>query len=127
MTVQLHLSRRLQPPPPQPAGELVDGSQGTDKPAKEAAQEHGQGDDDQCPEQVAVQPAGGQQRGQSRQGIQLQYPVDGPTPQLPPGRPHRGRDTEPQKDEQEKNLTEPPDCYYAHGMAIIWEKEIVAK
>lgn len=114
MAIGLHPAGRVQSPPPQPAGELVDGAQRAGKAAKEAAHEQGQQDGDQGPGEGRIERAGGQGRGQGREGVQLQEPVDGPAAQLPPGCTQGGGDAEPQENRQEEDLADAADVDDAH-------------
>ena len=114
MAIGLHPAGQVKPPPRHPAGCLVDGAQGTGKAAEEPAHHQGQPDGDQGPGQGRIERAGGQDRGQRRQGVQVQDPVDGPAAPLPPGRPQGGRDAEPQEHHQKEGLADAADGDDAH-------------
>ena len=116
VAIGLHPAGRALPPARQPAGGLVDRAQGAGKTAEEPAHHQGQHNGHQGPGQGRKERAGGQDRGQGGQGVQVQEPVDGPAAQLPPGGSQGGRDAEPQEDDQEEDLADAADGDDAHEM-----------
>ena len=118
VAIGLHPARQAMSETPQPAGELVERAQGAGKAAEEAAHEQGQNEGDQGPGEGGIERAGGQDRGQGGEGVQVQDPVDGPAAQLIPGRPQGGGDAEPQENHQKEGLADPADGDDAHEVCL---------
>jgi hypothetical protein len=81
---------------------------------KEPAQDDGQYDGGNTPQQAGIQRARAKQRRQTNERVQLDDPVNGPSAQLPPMIAQCGNDTKPDEQEKEKDLRDSASGYDFH-------------
>ena len=84
---------------------MVDRAEGANPTAEEAAEDDGEDDCAECPEQRPIEGVGGQQCSYGDEGVHLEEPIYGPVAELPEFVAYGADDAEPNEEGEKENLT----------------------